>query len=472
MKAINIKHNWPLAVILFIGLISLSACMVGPKYKQPATPKLETANYDSITAKTDTAALVAWTEVYKDPELTKLIRSVLNSNLDLLTALARFDEARAQYGIDRSVLLPSLSYSLGARSNNYGANGLLPNPGQNYNMFKATANFSWEIDLFGKLRHQKRASMALVLASGNNAQALKVSLIAETASLYFNLRDLDNRLEIAKTTVTIRKKSLEVITQRFEKGYVSELDQLQAQQQLSQVEAMVPNIERQIISVQNALRLLTGLPPGNIARGNDNYNQQLPAQMPVGLTADLIRRRNDIVVAEQNLIAQTEMIGVATAMRYPSIQLASFIGLVSPNLNTLMDPGSLAYGISGGLMGPIFEFGKNKNRVVIQKQRAEQLNLQYQKVVLNALVEIDNSLAAIKTYETEYLANKAELAASTKAFELTQARYSNGYSNYLELLNQENNLLNAQVNESVTKKQQNIAVVNLFKALGGGWDAQ
>jgi multidrug efflux system outer membrane protein len=472
MKAINIKHNWPLAVILFIGLISLSACLVGPKYKQPATPKLETANYDSIAAKTDTAALVAWTEVYKDPELTKLIRSVLNSNLDLLTALARFDEARAQYGIDRSVLLPSLSYSLGARSNNYGANGLLPNPGQNYNMFKATANFSWEIDLFGKLRHQKRASMASVLASGNNAQALKVSLIAETASLYFNLRDLDNRLEIAKTTVTIRKKSLEVITQRFEKGYVSELDQLQAQQQLSQVEAMVPNIERQIISVQNALRLLTGLPPGNIARGNDNYNQQLPAQMPVGLTADLIRRRNDIVVAEQNLIAQTEMIGVATAMRYPSIQLASFIGLVSPNLNTLMDPGSLAYGISGGLMGPIFEFGKNKNRVVIQKQRAEQLNLQYQKVVLNALVEIDNSLAAIKTYETEYLANKAELAASTKAFELTQARYSNGYSNYLELLNQENNLLNAQVNESVTKKQQNIAVVNLFKALGGGWDAQ
>jgi multidrug efflux system outer membrane protein len=159
-------------------------------------------------------------------------------------------------------------------------------------------------------------------------------------------------------------------------------------------------------------------------------------------------------------------------MRYPSIQLASFIGLVSTNLNTLMDPGSLAYGISGGLMGPIFEFGKNKNRVVIQKQRAEQLNLQYQKVVLNALVEIDNSLAAIKTYEKEYLANKAELAASTKAFELTQARYSNGYSNYLELLNQENNLLNAQVNESVTKKQQNIAVVNLFKALGGGWDAQ
>jgi multidrug efflux system outer membrane protein len=234
---------------------------------------------------------------------------------------------------------------------------------------------------------------------------------------------------------------------------------------------MVPNLERQIISVQNALRILTGLPPGKIARGNDNYNQQLPAQIPVGLTSDLVRRRNDIVVAEQNLIAQTEMIGVATAMRFPSIQLTSFLGVVSPQLNNLLDPGSLAMGVTGGLFGPIFEFGKNKNRVVIQKQRAEQLSFQYQKVVLNAFAEVDNSLAAIKTYEVEYAANQAELMASQKAYKLTEARYDNGYSNYLELLNQQNNLLSVQINESVTKKQQNIAVVNLFKALGGGWDA-
>jgi multidrug efflux system outer membrane protein len=472
MKAFKIKPDWQaIAIILITGFISLTGCLVGPKYKQPKTPKLETANLDSMAAKTDTSALVAWTEIYKDPELTSLIRTVLSSNFDLLTALSRIDEARAQYGIDRSVVFPSLGYALSARSNQYGKNALLPNPGQNNDMFKATATFSWEIDLFGKLRHQKRASMASVLAAANNAQALKVSLIAETATLYFNLRDLDNRLEIAKATVDIRKKSLEVITHRFEKGYVSELDQLQAQQQLSQVEAMVPNLERQIISVQNALRILTGLPPGKIVRGNDNYNQQLPAQIPVGLTSDLVRRRNDIVVAEQNLIAQTEMIGVATAMRFPSIQLTSFLGVVSPQLNNLLDPGSLAMGVTGGLFGPIFEFGKNKNRVVIQKQRAEQLSFQYQKVVLNAFAEVDNSLAAIKTYEVEYAANQAELMASQKAYKLTEARYDNGYSNYLELLNQQNNLLSVQINESVTKKQQNIAVVNLFKALGGGWDA-
>lgn len=466
------KLLWASRAIVVIGLAWLiSGCMVGPKYKQPAAPTFSTENFDSTAAKNDTAQLVGWTEVYKDPELTKLIRASLSSNLDLLTAVAKMQEARAQYGMDRSGIYPRFGYELGARSNKFGENALLPNPGQANELFKGYATMSWEIDLFGKLRHQKRAAMASVLAADNNAQAVRVSLIAEIATQYFNLRDLDNRLEIAKATVHLREESLKVISQRFEKGYVSELDQLQAQQQLAQVQAMVPNLERQIIATQNALRLLTGLAPGSIARGNSIYAQNLPPQIPAGLQSDLIKRRNDIVAAENSLIAQTHAIGVATAMRFPSFSLTGFFGLASPQLSSLLDPGSSAMGASASLIGPLFEFGKNKNRVVLQKMKAEQLSLQYQKVVLNAFSEVDNSLAAIRTYKVEYEAYQAELKASQKAYKLTEARYDNGYSNYLELLNQQNNLLSVQINESLTKKQQNIAVVNLFKALGGGWDA-
>ncbi len=458
--------------LIFIGIVIFSACRVGPKYNRPAVQSFPSYTGLDSTAKADSIQLIAWTEVYKDPALVSLIQLSLSNNLDLLSAVSRVDEARAIYGFSRSALYPSIGYDINAGVNNLGANAQQTGIGIDNERYYGLATMNWEIDLFGKLRHQKRSAYAEFLASDNNAKALRVSLIAETATLYFILRDLDNRLEIANATVKSRLESLKIISERFNKGYVAELDQLQAQQQLAQVQAAVPNLERQIVNIQNALRVLTGQVPGSILRGLNNYNQQFPPEIPAGIPSDLLQRRPDIIAAEQYFVSQSEQIGVAVATRFPSLSLTGFLGYASPQLSTIVDPASLAIGVSGGILGPLFEFGKNRRRVEVQRERTEQLSYQYQKIVLAAFAEVDNSLTGVRTYKTEYEANLAELTAASKAFTLTEARYDNGYSDYLELLIQQDNLFDAQVKESATKSQQNIAVVNLFKALGGGWDAR
>jgi len=465
----------------------LSSCMVGPKYSRPPVDELNAyagadstsiqdsilfadsiARQDSI-ALNDSTALVGWIEIYKDPELKRLIQTVLSKNLDLLTAVARVEEARAQYGIAKSGLWPSFGYNISAGYNSIGDNAQDAGTGVNGAAFSGFATMSWELDLWGKLRHQKRSAWAQFLATNNNALAVKVSLIAETATLYFLLRDEDNRLEIAKNTVKSRTESLNTISERYSKGYVSELDQLQAQQQLALALAAVPASERRIVELQNALRLLTGQAPGTITRGQSIYEQDLPPAIPAGIPSELLLRRPDVIAAEQTLISQTEQIGVAVAMRFPSISLTGFLGAASTSLSTLVNPAALAVGITGNLLGPIFEFGKNKRRVEAQRYVTEQYSYQYQKTILNAFSEVDNSLAALHFYRQEHDAYLMALNAASKAIILTQARYDEGYTNYLELLNQQDNLFSAQINESATQTLQNIAIVNLFKALGGSW---
>ncbi|NTW24455.1 MAG: efflux transporter outer membrane subunit [Lentimicrobium sp.] len=469
-------------LLLISGLSALvfTSCLVGPKYDRPAmmvntgyaggdsTVVVATVVLDSAAIK-DSISLIGWTEVYKDPALTNLIKTVLSSNLDLLTAIARVEEARATYGISKAVLYPSFGYSLNAGIGDIGENAQKMGAGIDGQSYGGYATMSWELDLFGKLRHQKRSARAQFLATENNAQAVRVSLIAETASLYFSLRDADNRLDIAKRTVISRTESLKTISERFNQGYVSELDQLQAQQQLATAMAAVPNAERDVITIQNALRVLTGLTPGAIERGQSIYDQQLPPEIPAGIPSDLLRRRPDIIAAEQTLISQTEEIGVATAMRFPSISLTGFFGAATSDLATIVDPASMAFGLSGGILGPVFEFGKNKRRVEAQRYQADQYSYQYQKTVLNAFAEVDNSLASLRLNKQQYEAYKSGLEAAKKAYILTEARYFDGYSNYLELLIQQDNLFAAEFNESAAQTQQNIAVVNLFKALGGGW---
>jgi multidrug efflux system outer membrane protein len=470
-RLVNVIVDMRFCCILFLFGLSLSSCLVGPNYHRPETQEYAFSPEQDTTQK-DTTKLISWTEVYNDPELTTLISTALDSNLDLLTAVSRVEEARALYGFSKSFIWPEVGYSLSAGVNDIGKNAQNAGVGIDKEFYSGFGTVNWEIDLFGKLSHQKRSAWAQFLASENNAQAVRVSLIAETATLYFVLRDLDNRLEIAKQTVISRRENLKVISDRYDQGYVAELDKLQAQQQLSIVEALIPNLERQIVITENSLRVLTGMAPGSIKRGRSNYDQQLPPEIPPGLPSDLLLRRPDIVAAEQNLVSQTEEVGVATSLRFPTISLTGFLGFASPQLSTLLDPESFAMGVSGGLFGPIFEFSKNKRRVEVQKKRAEQLSYQYQKTVLNAFAEVDNSLTSLRTYRDEHAAYATELLAASKALTLTQARYDNGYSDYLELLNQQDNLFDAQLNESITQSQQNIAIVNLFKALGGGWDAK
>ena len=455
------------AIIL---ITALTSCLVGPKYERPEMKVNSVYAGGDSTAIKDSIELIKWTEVYKDPELTKLIQTVLSNSPDLLIAIARVEQARAIYGYSKAAVWPSLGYRVNAGVNNIKDNARAAGAGLDGETYGGFATMNWELDLFGKLRHQKRSDRAQFLAAENNAQAVRVSLIAETATLYFLLREADNQLDIANKTVSMRTESLKVISERFSKGYVSELDQLQAQQQLAIAMAAVPSAERQAIATQNALRVLTGQMPGAVSRGQSIYNQQLPPEIPAGIPSDLLQRRPDIISAEQTLISQTEKIGVATALRFPSISLTGFLGMASPQLSTIADPASLALGVTGSMLGPIFQFGKNKRQVEAQRYLTEQYSYQYQKTVLNAFAEVDNSLSSLRLNKMEHDAYKTALDAASKAYNLTEARYYEGYTNYLELLNQQDNLFKVEQAESSTQTQQNIAIVNLFKALGGGWD--
>jgi len=336
--------------------------------------------------------------------------------------------------------------------------------------FEALGRIDWEIDIWGKLRHANRAAMATYLEQQEVRNALRVSLVAETASNYFLLRDLDNRLEIARRTLTSRQENTRIITQRFDEGWTNEVDKLQAVQQEQLAAAAIPGIERQIRQVENSLRILQGLGPGPIERGRPNTEQQLdPAIIPMGLSSQLLERRPDIRAAEANVQALTERAGVSVANRFPTLSLTGALGFASPEFSTLFTgDGAMANGF-GQLAGPIFAWEKNRNIAEAAKQRIEIAAADRDQAIFQAFVDVDNALEYYRTYTNEHAAREEQVAAARKALDLSRARYDYGYTSYLEVLIAESSLFDAELQESATRAQRLNSVVALFRALGGGW---
>ncbi len=440
--------------------------MVGSKYQQPA---VNTPAAFSDNANADTVALVKWFELFKDTTLQSIIKTALNNNKDLLTAAARVEEARLQTDIIRINQYPSFAYQAQAGGGTAGNDALRVGAALNSGFFKAVGLLNWEIDLWGKLRRSTASAQAQFLAIDENRNALRVSLVAQTASLYFLLRDLDNRLLIAQRTLASRKESTKIITERFDKGYIAELDKFQAIQQEAQAAALIPNIQRQITQTENALNVLMSRNPGPIARGQNIFDQILPPDIPAGLPSQLLQRRPDIKASEKTLQAQFERIGIAQASMYPSFSLTGLLGFASPQLNTLISDGFIANGF-GGITGPIFQFNQNIKRIEVEKVRTTQAQLQYEQTVINAFADVSNALVSSKTYAEEYDKRKIQADAGRKALELSNARYNYGYTSYLEVLTQENSLFDAELQESLLMQQRLNAIVSLYKALGGGWN--
>lgn len=450
-----------LSIVLFTG------CMVGGKYTRPA--ETSTISYPNA-AKMDTSTLAAWFEVYHDTALQELIKAAIDSNRDLLAAAARMEEAMAFSGAVKANMYPHLSYQAAAGGGKAGSDAQKVNGGVDGGLLNVFGVLNWELDIWGKLRHQSRSSVDEFLASKANRDALQVSLVAEVASDYFLLRDLDNRLMISENTLAGRKLNTKLISDKFNHGYVSELDLLQARQQEAIAAAAVPSFRRQITLTENAIRVLIGLGPGPIYRGLSNYDQILSPDIPVGLPSQLLERRPDVLASEYALQAQFERIGVAQANMFPSISLTGALGFASPQLSTLLtNKGFVANGF-GSLVGPLFNFGQNKKLVVVERKRTETLYYQYQQTTLNAFADVDNALASYRNLDEEYIARKQQVDAASRALVLSQARYDNGYTSYLEVIIMQTNLFDAQLLESTTMQQKLNAIVLLYKSLGGGWN--
>ena len=286
------------------------------------------------------------------------------------------------------------------------------------------------------------------------------------------LRDLDAQLEISRRTEQAREKSLAIIQARFEKGTVPRIDLNQAQIELAVASAAVSASERAVAQTEHALSLLLGRNPGPVVRGLPLQQQAMPPDIPVGLPSELLQRRPDVLSTEALLAAQTARIGVAQAARWPSLSLTGALGFESGDLSDLTASGSDFWNLGAGLLAPVFNAGRNKNRVEVERARTEQARLAYQQTVLRAFAEVEDALVAVRTYRDEHAARSRQVEAARSAARLSRARYDGGVTSYLEVLDTERSLFSAELTESQTLRLYFDSVIRLYKALGGGWNPE
>jgi outer membrane protein, multidrug efflux system len=461
-----------LIIIQLLIAVLLSSCLVGKRYNRPdmnvpgnyinndTTLAATAVKSDSLSAfaSKDTTLNLQWFELFGDSVLNSLIAQALDSNTNLKIASLRIQQSRAVYKNAGSYLWPSIGYSGSAN---------IADPADD--KFQLLGTASWELDFWGKIRHSKRAAYAQMLASEDGLRSVKTTLVSDVASLYFLLRDLDNRVEVAKQTVISRTAFYNMVNERFLKGESAELDKLQAEQQLALGQANLASLKREQSITERSMNILLGQTPSAVPRGLKNTDQPDIPEIPSGLPSALLENRPDVKAAEEQLVSETERIGVAQAMRFPSFSLTGLFGLASNDITTLLDGEALTAGVTGMIMGPIFEFGRNKRRVDIQKAEAEIAMNSYMDTYRRALADVENALAGIKLYRDEYAARMRQVEAARKALMLTKAKYEQGFSNYLEVLIAESYAFDSEMLASYTRGQQLATTVSLYRALGGGW---
>ena len=456
---------WQRANALFIVFI-IAGCTLGPDYERP---ELDVPfEYEEQKPPGESIANLKWWELFEDPQLQELIETALSENKDLGIALSRIDEAYAALTITRSDQFPTID-AIGAAGRGKQSEEINPNARTDDN-YLASLDLFFEIDFWGKLRRATEAQRAELLSTEAAYRNVTISLISDVANLYFLLRDLDEQLIISQRTYQARLDSLGIIQARFDKGTVPELDVNQAEIELVIAEVAIANFERQIVQTENALRILLGRNPGPVKRGMKLEEQTFPPVIPTGLPSELLQRRPDLIVAEEELHAQTARIGVAEALRYPSFSLTGSLGYESRELSDLIDSDAKTWNFFGNIFQPIFNAGRLKAQVDVEIARTEQALLFYEQTFQRALRDVEDALVAIRTYKNEYTARTRQVKAARNAARLSRARYDSGFVDYLEVLDTERTLFNAELSESDALQQYINSVVQLYLALGGGWE--
>lgn len=451
-------------VVILILVLGFQSCKVGPDYERTEIPSMKSYNYDSL--KQDTVINIRWWELFQDTTLQSLIQVGLKENLDVLTATARIEEARAYHGFTKADVWPAFGYTGGATSRN---DVQLPGiSGTTLNNFSASATVSWELDFWGKFRRATESAKADLLGTESSKRTIMISLISEIAENYFQMLDFQKRLEVSYDTYEARKKSVNLMQAKYDHGYIQLLDLNQSQIQLAIAEASIPRYEREYIKSQHALSLLLGKTPQSIKSGVKLDSVITPPAIPVGLPSHLIERRPDIVQSEFAVMSANAQVGVAVAQRFPSISLTGSGGLGSSDVNSLLSNG-FVWSVGAALTGPLFNFGKNKRRVEVEKYKTEQAVYSYRKTVLDAFRGVENALVGIRTYKLEYEARTHQVEAAESALYLSEMRYEKGVTSYLEVLEQQRQEFESQLAESQAHQEYLTSYVKLYKELGGGW---
>ena len=467
---LQMKNRISFIFMLLISVIVINACKVGPKFQRPLSHIDSTAvyRYDSLQlAVTDSVLNIKWWELFQDPSLDTLIQIGLKENKDILIASARIEQSRVAVGMAKADYGPKIGYEIDVMRGNV-LNGLPSQGGNAGNIFAGFGTLGWELDFWGKYRRATEAAKATLAASEYGKRTIQIGLLSQIVGTYYTLLDFRWRLDISRHTLQLRQESLDIIQERFNKGIIPEIDLNQAQIQRAIAAAAVPEYERRVAQTENALSILLGRNPEPIMIETDLADQLLPPDIPVGLPSMLVERRPDILQAEQLLKAQNAQIGVAVALRFPSISLTGLLGVASDDISALTANGA-AFSMGAGLLGPIFEFGKNKKRVQIERYKTEQALYEYEKAVITAFQEVEDALVEIETLKDELVVRQDHLDAALNARNLSKERYDKGVTSYLELLESERQAFEAELSFSETTQRLFNGYTKLYKALGGGW---
>ncbi len=460
------KKNIKKYILVLIGIFLVQACAVGPNFHEPEDKTSQSFRY--ITSKSDSIINLNWWDLFNDPVLDTLIVTALRENKNVLIAASRIEQARANVGYNKADYGPKFGIQAGANSSNQ----FLGIPGDNtFQSFNAAGVVNWELDFWGKFRRSTESAKADLLASFYGKRSIEIALISEVANNYFQLIDFKARLEISENTWALRDSTLQIIQARFDQGYTHIIDVNQAQIQKAISQVSIPVFKRSIAFTEHNLSILLGKSPDSIPTLKTLREYALPDSIPIGIPSEILQRRPDIMQSEQLYRSQNAKIGVAQAMRFPSISLTGLLGLGSNDLSNLVSNG-LGWSAGASLLGPLFEWGKNARRVDMEREKAKQALLTYENTVLNALLEVDNSLISLSTLREELIANNMMLEAASNASFLSRERYYQGVTSYLEVIENQRVEFDARLAYSENYQRLLNAYVNLYKSLGGGWISQ
>jgi multidrug efflux system outer membrane protein len=451
-------------------IVVLAGCAVGPNYKRPAVT-VPTDYRDAMPAPNRPVPSLGnenWWQVYQDPVLLQLIHSALQQNYDVRIAATRVLEAQAQVGITRANQLPSASLGANIYSQqNAKVSNLLP--AYDVNAGQLNLSVIWNLDFWGKYRRQTEAARAQLLATEWGRRAVISSLVANVATAYFQLRALDSELEISQRTLTSRQQSLKLTHVLENNGSGSGLDVSQAEQLVYTASETIPDLERQTQQQENVLSILLGENPRSIPRGRSITEQPVPENVPAGLPSELLERRSDIRQAEENVVAANAQIGVAKAAFFPSFSLTGTGGLESNALNRFLSQPSQTWYAAFSVSQPLFEGGRLRSGLKLARAQWQESVLSYQQTVQDALEQVSNSLVASQKNREFREQQELLTQAALRTDQLSDVLYKNGGSSYLQVLASETNYFSAELNLVQAQLNERLALVQVYEALGGGW---
>jgi multidrug efflux system outer membrane protein len=413
-------------------------------------------------------ANMPWWELLRDEELQKLIRVAMDENKDLKRAIATIEEYQARLFISRTDFAPQMNATVNAPAFGRDSNFLFPGFPNPFNYY-IQGNISWELDIWGRIRRSNEAARDDLLSKDENRRAIVLELVSNVAQAYFELLQFDMQLDIAKRTLKSWEESVKIAQARLKGGVIAKLDADQFEAERANAAARAAELERQMVQKENQISVLLGRNPAQIIRGRSLTEQVMPPEVPPGLPSELLQRRPDLVRAEQELAAATARIGMAKADRFPRLSITGLLGVANPKLNRLFDDEG-KFGVAGPtLAGPLLNaqiLGFQQDAVEAQ---ARQAVAQYEQSILVAFKEVEDALVAVRTAREQRAAQVEQVEALRSALRLANLRYKGGLANYLDVLIAQRNLFEAELALSGTHRLHLVSIVQLYKALGGGW---